>query len=488
MRRLLVIENSTLRLLDIPGEPGMFEFREFSNPADAERLLAAFSGNTDAMQRLRRLLAETIPTLDAHRLSDQQVIAHVAVLVQHGPVCVAEKWRPRKTLVEATEPEEAAPPPKTTKRKLTWIEILTINDLTGDPLPWVRMQLTLPTGDKDYYTTDKDGLIRVEDLDPSTCDAKCDLDNAQLADTLAFVAMGKKTDQPKFKSGSLPDNSSIKRIAEIEEHKVKKGETLDALAKKAGMTWEDLAMFNWGVSTPGEINEKLRDEVGCTKKTKDGANYVFDDSDNPGIVFVPKKWEETGLATGKQHVVRVKPAGLFPIMLEDEFGHRIPETDFEVTFADNSQKKGKLGLSGIYGIKDPPPGPIGVVYPDLDDINIKSLAACARECFDTKDYEHIYRVMEQGPKVIEQVIKAYDKYFNTYTGKGLVEDIYQDLTEDLALVAAVGMMARAGIKTRENAEYIEWTPFEEEEPGGGEQVELPEDEGDEDEEESEAQA
>jgi hypothetical protein len=87
---------------------------------------------------------------------------------------------------------------------------------------------------------------------------------------------------------------------------VKKGETLDGLAKGAGMTWKELAKFNWGTDLPGEINQHLRDDVGCTKKTSDGANYVFDDSDDPGIVYIPKPWKQQGLATAKTHVFKAK--------------------------------------------------------------------------------------------------------------------------------------------------------------------------------------
>jgi hypothetical protein len=99
-----------------------------------------------------------------------------------------------------------------------------------------------------------------------------------------------------------------KRIAEIEEHKVKTGESIKSLAEANGMTWQELAKFNWDTDVPDEINKHLRDEVGCTKKTRDGYNYMFDNSDDPGIIYLPKSkdWKESGLQTDKTHTLRVR--------------------------------------------------------------------------------------------------------------------------------------------------------------------------------------
>ncbi len=67
-----------------------------------------------------------------------------------------------------------------------------------------------------------------------------------------------------------------------------------------------MATFNFGTKDPGEVNEHLAAEVGCTKKTADGANYVFDDGDEPGVILVPRQWKQPGLASERKHIVRVK--------------------------------------------------------------------------------------------------------------------------------------------------------------------------------------
>jgi hypothetical protein len=102
-----------------------------------------------------------------------------------------------------------------------------------------------------------------------------------------------------------------KYIVEITPHKVRTGETLDGLAKANKLSWQMLAKFNWGTAEPDKINKHLRMDVGCTKKTKDRKNYQFDDSDDPGIVYIPKPFRSRNLSTKKIHTIRVQilPAG-----------------------------------------------------------------------------------------------------------------------------------------------------------------------------------
>ncbi len=95
-------------------------------------------------------------------------------------------------------------------------------------------------------------------------------------------------------------------IVEITPHKVRTGETLAGLAKANKLTWQMLAKFNWGTADPVQINSHLRREVGCTRKTKDRKNYMFSDSDDPGVIHIPKPFRVYGLATKRIHTVRVR--------------------------------------------------------------------------------------------------------------------------------------------------------------------------------------
>jgi hypothetical protein len=115
-----------------------------------------------------------------------------------------------------------------------------------------------------------------------------------------------------------------------EEHKVKTDETIASVAKDAGMSWQELALFNWGTSKPRKINAALHEFVGCKKLTKNGRNYMFTTADNPGIVFIPRPSPEFDLPTDAHHKITVKLARMLTrvqIQTVDELGHRLPHID-----------------------------------------------------------------------------------------------------------------------------------------------------------------
>jgi hypothetical protein len=117
-------------------------------------------------------------------------------------------------------------------------------------------------------------------------------------------------------------------VSLFDEHKVKSGETLSAVALKYGWSWQELARFNWGTVNPTEINRCLSAFVGCTKRDAADRNFVFDDSDEPGILFIPKKRVELELPTNQSHTVRIKRLpqhGPIEIQTVDEWGHRVPD-------------------------------------------------------------------------------------------------------------------------------------------------------------------
>ena len=57
------------------------------------------------------------------------------------------------------------------------------------------------------------------------------------------------------------------------------GDTLESIAKSAGLTWQKLAKFNWGSDDPKEVNRNLSHYVGCSRKTKDKKNYLVNPSE-----------------------------------------------------------------------------------------------------------------------------------------------------------------------------------------------------------------
>jgi hypothetical protein len=212
--------------------------------------------------------------------------------------------QPRTPVAEPRPlPPEPAPPPK--KKEKTWVTFQVVEEGTGRLLRRVRLRIKKPDGNEDYYTTNGEGVIRIDPVDAGKCDVSCDLKDARLANTWHFVALESRA-APLEANGATDSSSTMSGIAEIEPHKVRSGETLDGLAKSVDMTWQQLAKFNWSTDVPDEINVHLRDAVGCRKKTASGKNYIFDDADSPGIVYLPKPWIRLDRDTTETHVIRVR--------------------------------------------------------------------------------------------------------------------------------------------------------------------------------------
>ena len=133
------------------------------------------------------------------------------------------------------------------------------------------------------------------------------------------------------------------------------GQTLESVAQSAGLTWQELARFNWDTIVPEEINEHLRDDVGCTQRTADDQNYVFSDSDQPGIIYVPQDWSQTGLATEQTHTVRVRSLGDAPaslrIRLFDALRRPIPNAPYALHLGDRTLR-GQADSDGWLAVED----------------------------------------------------------------------------------------------------------------------------------------
>ena len=107
-------------------------------------------------------------------------------------------------------------------------------------------------------------------------------------------------------------------------HKVQDGDSLKKLAKANDLTWQELALFNWGTEVPEEINAYLYFEVGCRKPRgekafSDTGNYIFSSNDGDhgtGEILIPKKFKLEGLALDSTHILRVKTPKPKPLITE----------------------------------------------------------------------------------------------------------------------------------------------------------------------------
>ena len=134
----------------------------------------------------------------------------------------------------------------------------------------------------------------------------------------------------------MASTNEIEHISFV-DHRVRAGETLASIAEEHGITWRELALFNFHTAVPREVNRYLHEYVGCTRRTKDGKNYVFSDHDVPGIIHIPEHAEPLVLATGKQHRIRVKRPVLYSrveVQTVNEFGHRMGNVDLTLRSLD----------------------------------------------------------------------------------------------------------------------------------------------------------
>jgi hypothetical protein len=235
-----------------------------------------------------------------------------------------------------------------------WIKIKVVDDQSGEVIPKVALKLKTPDNSTEEHETRLSGLIESLGLQSGNCELSCELKDATLDNTLSFVGVGDKPIGQKSageanQGSPATPNPGIKYIASVEEHKVKTSETPKSVASFAGMTWEALAKFNWGTDVPDEINKHLGDDVGCTKKTTDGKNYIFDDSDSPGIVFLPKKWRQSGLATNQVHVIRVQNVitnNYVEITYVNENGNPVPCKRFILVSSNGDRIEGECDEDG----------------------------------------------------------------------------------------------------------------------------------------------
>jgi hypothetical protein len=227
-----------------------------------------------------------------------------------------ERPRPVVGLAPPEREEERAPVGELDKVRFFAVRV--VDDETGRPVAGAKLTVELAGGSSRSLVSGADGVARLDRVEASSGKVFSLVGGAVLASSLAFVAVGESPSgrQKGGATGAKRPGTTKKRDAQaggaswslvkVVEHKVKSGETLQAIARESGLTPAQLAVFNWGVYTAPEIEAALRDQVGCHRKTEDG-KYLFDDADEPGVVYVPGPWESKDLAADKVHTVRVRP-------------------------------------------------------------------------------------------------------------------------------------------------------------------------------------
>jgi hypothetical protein len=207
--------------------------------------------------------------------------------------------------------------------------VLVVDDLSDDPMPNVKLRVKLPpSGAEQDVVTDSSGRVDISKVPLGRATLTSVTSAAKLAEAVTLVKLGATSSQARpgqttgggqaasggsqgggqagGQSGGQQKPLTLLRILEI---KVTKKGTLASIAESHGMAWQDLAQFNWGTSKTEEVNKRLYNDVGCRKRSVDGKNYVFDDTDRPGIIYVPQPIHVTGMTIGELHMLRAKRAG-----------------------------------------------------------------------------------------------------------------------------------------------------------------------------------
>jgi hypothetical protein len=160
------------------------------------------------------------------------------------------------------------------------------------------------------HRTDGGGSIRVEHVVRGAVDVRSDITGARLDQSAVVVGWGTSPIDVDVDGEAAPapkgaDLPPVRHLIELEQYRVRDGDTPASVAARAGMSWPDLAYFNWGTRVPEEINRFLAFEVGSTQKGKSG-DVAFKSSDQPGLIRIPRRFSRSDLPTDTKNVLRVR--------------------------------------------------------------------------------------------------------------------------------------------------------------------------------------
>lgn len=249
--------------------------------------------------------------------------------------------------LEGDDPAPAVEPKKPCE--YCWIKFQALSASGDIPLAGVRFEITDPNGAVLKRVTDANGLISIAPAIPGAYAATSPIAGLTISEVFHQTAQASegapvtasKSEPPADPPRHVPpaDYAAMspqqklqawfpwhpKAIATIETVKVKSGDSLISLGERVGMQWHELAQFNFGTTRPTEINEQLRDLVGCTDEDRKG-NFSFSDTDDPGLMFLPTAIRAEGLEINKVHIFRAEPLRR-PVKIElqtvDGLGYRL---------------------------------------------------------------------------------------------------------------------------------------------------------------------
>ncbi len=451
----------------------------FFRVSDAKVYLFRFMRSIDAMGVFRKIIqAQTNHSAsNLENLRDDHVIDIMAEILARGGLKLGQAIHPARyrgiwhttprsiedALFEQPALKESPPAPAN-----GWIKIRIVDDETNRPAMGIGLDIKFPDGYESHYPVGVTGNIEVRAIASGRCDISCNFSDVYIEDCFKFVKVGENSAEQKGvqrqdqRAADTQDDYKAQKgshLLDIEEHKVKDGETLESLAKQNDLTWQQLAYFNYGTKDLAKVNLFVANMVGSSKMTEDGKTYVFQSSDDPGIVYIPKRWSLANLDTDSIHTIRVKKVRTrkdITLELKTSEGLEIPEAEYSVVFADGSEKNGLLDKKGFATVSPSIPGPFSVTYPNHDDIRAKSMAAAMSKELQEKNLEKVIGLLTQPKDSLKDMSTMYTKYFNTLSGNGLVEDIDNLASGKDQQIIVDHLLVRAELKAPEQLMVVPW--------------------------------
>jgi len=286
-----------------PGDP-----LTFRSQSAALTFLTQLVIDQSCAHILRELLAEETRVASLQNVSDREVLTQLARRIADGQLRLEMFTPPPPRVPVGLELPDSPPPiPPKPEKNVSWLELQVLWADTGVPVPSVSFKITPFGASKKTHRTNSEGIIRLDPIKKGDCLIESDSSGATYSSTIT----GRPGDIPTAPAtptkAHAEKNPPEYKLVDLRAYKVKTGDTLESVANRVSISWHDLAKFNWGTDDPERINRHLRWDVGCSKKAKDGKNYLFDDSDDPGVIFVPEPWKVTE-SSGQKVVVLVKKA------------------------------------------------------------------------------------------------------------------------------------------------------------------------------------
>ena len=187
MRRALIIGTRRLELYRRADRRPDDAPLRFGDAAAARLLLRKLAQDPVAMVALRRVTAETPGAVPAGA-SDAAVLDWLAVRLVRQQLFLGDLGERRALPAPSGEEEEEqkkpkpAPPPI---KKTHWVKFKVQDDVTGEPVPNVKLKIRLPNNSLVDRTTDADGMIAIDGLGGGTCGVEAVTDSDALAVTKA---------------------------------------------------------------------------------------------------------------------------------------------------------------------------------------------------------------------------------------------------------------------------------------------------------------